>query len=141
MRRPACLFAALALLAAPAAAQLAKGSGGGKMSQEQAQAALLGVDMQGYSPTYRIEWRECVQPDGKTLYETPDGVKNGRLVIDVHGQACFAYEDDAFQSWGCYRVENASRGFIFSDEYGSLFITTSVKRGVKSCKPSDDLIG
>src|SRR5262245_43274794 len=98
------LFAviAVALLAAPAGAQLAKGSGERLKGEAEVKKALLGVDLQGYSPTENLSWRECIQPDGETLYETPREVVKGRLFINPEGLACFAYEDTNYSVASCF---------------------------------------
>jgi hypothetical protein len=89
------------VLAAPALAQLKSGAGQ-PLTEAEAKAALLGIDMQGYSPTYRMAWRECIEPDGETLYETPAGVVKGRLVISPRGEACFSYEDSGYAAVSCF---------------------------------------
>src|SRR6185295_11182277 len=66
------------VLASPALAQLKQGYGK-PLNEAETKAALLGIDMRGYSPTYGFSWRECIQPNGETLYETPDAVLKGRL--------------------------------------------------------------
>jgi len=126
-----------AALAGPAAAQLAKGS---VMSGAQIKASLFGIEMTGYSPTFRFSWKECIQPDGETLYETPDGLMKGRLTVTPEGQACFAYEDDGYATPSCYRMRQIDKGFRFEGEFDSLFITTKVVTGIKTCKPQD-LVG
>lgn len=126
----------VALAGAPAAAQIAKGP---VMSAAELKAGLFGIEMRGYSPTYGFAWRECIQPDGQTLYETPDGVLNGRLTIS-NGQACFAYEDDGFAAPACYLTRKIASGFRFEGDFDSLFITTKVVTGIRTCKPSD-LVG
>lgn len=139
----------MVLAALPACAQ----AGGGSapvMSAKDAKAALFGIDMQGYvqetdadgAETGRgMSWRECIDPKGETLYETPAGVEHGRLRIDDEGQACFAYEHSGFTDWNCFSAARAPRGFRFVGSFGDVFVTTLVRKGVKSCKPRSDLIG
>ena len=127
----------VALAGAPAAAQLAKGP---VMGAAELKTGLFGIEMSGYSPSYGFTWRECIQPDGQTLYETPDGVVNGRLTISSVGEACFAYEDDDFETPACYVTRKIPSGFRFEGEFDSLFITTKVVTGIRTCKPSD-LVG
>ncbi len=126
-----------ALSGAPAVAQLAKGA---LMSGAQLKASLFGIEMTGYSPTFGFSWRECIEPGGETLYETPDGLMKGRLTISPKGEACFAYEDDGYATPACYRTRQTDKGFRFEGEFDSLFITTKVVTGIKTCKPQD-LVG
>jgi hypothetical protein len=127
----------LALSGAPALAQLAKGAA---MTGPQIRASMFGIEMTGYSPTFGFAWRECIQPDGETLYETPEGLMKGRLTVSAKGEACFAYEDDGYTTPACYRMRQTDKGFRFEGEFDSLFITTKVVTGIKTCKPQD-LVG
>ena len=137
--RSAILALAALAFAAPAAAQLKKGSGV-PMKEAEAKASLFGIEMQGYSPTQGISWKECIQPNGETLYTTPDGVRNGRLLVSPAGQACFSYEDDDYASISCFTTtRNGADGLRF-EGFGTIFITTRITKGVKVCKPHD-LIG
>lgn len=134
------VVAAALVLASPALAQLKQGYGK-PLNEAETKAALLGIDMKGYSPTGRFAWRECIQPNGETLYETPAGVMKGRLEVTPTGQACFSYEDDNYSTVGCfvtYKTTDSGLRFEGPDEY--LFITTKIVTGVKSCKPNE-LIG
>ncbi|MEZ5938317.1 MAG: hypothetical protein R3C52_08860 [Hyphomonadaceae bacterium] len=146
------LFALAAALSAgigvaPAFGQLAN-DGGTPLSAEEARAGLFGVDMHGLSPTFGMEWRECIDPAGNTVYETPGLTQKGKLRVTVGGLACFSYDDDDFTSESCFTVKRTSGGFIFngargfdSDDTGSVFVTTSVRPGIKRCPAGDDLIG
>lgn len=129
---------AAGLLAGPALGQAPRE--GVVLAGAQLRAALFGIEMKGYSPTFGFSWRECIQPDGQTLYYTPEGVMHGRLTISRGGQACFAYEDDGYRTPACYTTKQTEKGLRFEGEADSLFITTSIVKGVKTCSP-DDLIG
>ncbi|RYZ03103.1 MAG: hypothetical protein EON61_15590 [Alphaproteobacteria bacterium] len=128
----------LALAGAPAIAQLAKG--GPVMDAGQIKASLFGIEMTGFSPSYGFAWRECIEPGGATLYETPDGILNGRLTISPKGEACFAYEDDGYKTPACYQTRKTDKGFRFDGEFDSVFVTTKVVTGIRSCK-KQDLVG
>ena len=133
---------ALAMACAPAAsAQLAKSSR--PLTAKEAKAELFGIDMTGFSITYGMQWRECIDPKGETLYETPNGVQKGRMWIEEEtGAACFAYADSGYKDTGCFNVSRKGQGYQFEGQFdGGIFATTSVVRAVKSCKPADDLIG
>jgi hypothetical protein len=139
LKLPGILAIASALLAAPAVAQMAKDYGGTLLKESEAKAALLGIEMEGFSPTYGISWRECIQPNGQTIYETPAQKLKGRLIISPAGKACFSYEDDNFETVACYDVKKSDKGLRFEDDYNSLFITTKVVTGIKSC--TRELVG
>jgi hypothetical protein len=132
----------MAALAAPAGAQLAKGAGQ-KLNQAELKKALLGIDMMGFSPSENMSWRECIQPDGETLYEIPDQVLKGRLDISPDGRACFSYADTEYSSVGCFWTYRQGKdGLRFEADYklttgepASVFVTTKVVTGVTSCKP------
>jgi hypothetical protein len=129
------------LLAGPALAQLAKDYGGQPLTRDELKSALFGIAMEGFSPTSNMSWRECVDPKGETFYETPGSAIKGRLVISPEGRACFSYEDDDYSTVGCYVVKRSNKGLRFEGDYlNSVFITTKVTTGVKSCA-SQDLIG
>lgn len=127
-----------ALAGAPALAQLAKG--GPVMNGEQLKASLFGIEMTGFSPSYNFSWRECIEPGGETLYETPSGILKGRLTISSKGQACFAYEDDGYATPACYQTRKTDKGFRFDGDFDSVFVTTKVVTGIQSCK-KQDLVG
>jgi hypothetical protein len=125
-------------LAAPATAQLARDAAA--LTEAQLKTALFGIEMTGFSPTYNFSWRECIQPNGETMYYTPEGVMRGRLTITNTGLACFAYEDDGYTTPACYKTKQTDKGFRFEGDFNSLFITTRVVKGVKTCR-TDDLVG
>ena len=120
------------------------------MSSQEAKAALFGIDMQGYEMALDekgattgkgMNWRECINPKGETLYETPGRTVHGRLKIIDGAQACFAYEESGFKQWNCFQAMKTATGFRFTSNFGDVFVTTLVRTGVKSCKPRSDLIG
>jgi len=138
------IFAILAvvLLAAPAGAQLAKGAGQRLKNPDEVKKALLGSDLHGFSPSENMSWRECIQPDGETLYETPSEVVKGRVFVNPEGLACFAYEDTGYSVASCYWTIRQGKGLrwesdtkTITGEPQSVFVTTKVITGIKSCKP------
>lgn len=133
------LAVAMGLLAAPPSAAQLKPEADRWLDQDEALAALLGIDMDGYSPSGNMVWRECIDPQGTTLYETPFGVQNGVLEVNDWGEACFAYDDDEYATWQCFRVKLTGSGLIFENDFGDVFVTTSLVRGVRTCRP--ELIG
>ena len=138
MKYAVLILAALAL-AAPAFAQLKQGFGK-PLTEKETEAAILGIDMQGFSPSERFSWRECIQPNGETLYETPAGVLKGKVLVSPLGEACFSYEDTDYAAVNCFTTFKTGDGLRFEGPGGSLFLTTKVIRNVKTCKPKD-LVG
>lgn len=128
--------AMLALAASPALAQ----AGSAALTTDQLKKELFGVRMEGVDKTAGITWRECIEPDGDTLFETGFGALRGKLTIRPGGQACFAYEDDGFAVPSCFVIRRDKGGFRFEDGLGALFITTKVVTGVRTCE-KQDLIG
>jgi hypothetical protein len=141
MRAAAMMIAGLyALAAAPeAAAQLAKGARLA-LTGEEARGRLYGVDMSGFSPSFSMSWRECIEPDGETLYETPMGQQKGRMTVSDEGVVCFAYEDTQYRDQSCYTVTIGKNGLVFHGDLGGVFVATSIVTGVESCTPDNDLI-
>lgn len=132
--------AAVLALAPEAFAQLSRGQGV-VLDKAGATAGLHGIDMMGYSPSYHISWRECIDPKGETLYQTSVmDITRGKLRVLDDGRACFAYQDTNFQSQSCYTVKRSGKGFIFEGDFGGVFVTTRVITGVKKCEPDEDLI-
>lgn len=135
----AALTLAALVLAMPAFAQLKQGFGK-PLTEKETEAAILGIDMQGFSPSGRFSWRECIQPNGETLYETPAGVIKGKVLVSPEGEACFSYEDSDYAAVHCFAAFKAADGLRFEGADGALFVTTKVIRNVKTCKPQD-LVG
>jgi hypothetical protein len=125
--------AAALLAAAPAFAQLVKGRGDA-LKPDEVKAALFGIDMQGYSPSSAMSWRECIDPKGETLYEIPGRVMHGRLVVSPDGLACFSYDLDDYSSVNCFVTFKSGDGLRFEGDFGALFVTTKVVTGVRSCE-------
>lgn len=136
----------LALAALSAEAQLAR-SASEPLPKEDVSAGLLGVELEGYSPTYKMSWRECIDPKGRTEYHTPYGVRHGRLRVTPGGMACFAYEDTDYKAESCFTVRRSGEQFVFNgalgfdrDTTGDVFIATKLRRGVKACPAGDEVI-
>lgn len=110
------------------------------MKAQELKSALFGIRMEGVADGTDFHWRECIDPRGETLYQTPGGDMHGRLTITPEGEACFAYEDDKFASLSCFVMRRAAKGFHFEGEYGASFTTTKVEGGVRTCE-KQDLIG
>lgn len=136
----ACLLAGCVLAAGLASAQTSPPKPAPAMKAHELRASLYGIWMEGVTDDGGFRWRECIDPAGKTLYETPYGQLAGRLTISAAGNACFAYEDDNYASPNCFVTRRSARGFRFEGPFGSTFTTTKVETGVRTCE-KQDLIG
>jgi hypothetical protein len=104
------------------------------LNQKQAQAELFGIDLRGFvngDKTYR--WRECINPDGNTVYYHDETEEKGLLRIDKNGMACFSYPPGNKMRESCFTAYREGKQFRFQG-YGSTFTTTSAQR-VKACVP------
>lgn len=110
------------------------------MKAQELKTALFGIRMEGVADGTSFRWRECIDPKGQTLYETPDGEMRGKLTITARDEACFAYEDDGFRSQSCFVMRRTPKGFHFEGDYGANFTTTKVEGGVRTCE-KQDLVG
>lgn len=110
------------------------------MKAQELKSALFGIRMEGVADGADFYWRECIDPKGETLYQTPSGDMRGRLRISSRGEACFAYEDDNYVSSSCFVMRRTPKGFHFEGEYGANFTTTKVEGGVRTCE-KQDLVG
>lgn len=65
-----------------------------RVSAAEARGLFLGVDLGGTLLDTGETWRECVEHDGRTVYDIRGARSYGRLQIAQSGQLCFTYEDD-----------------------------------------------
>lgn len=121
MRRGMSLIVLAVVLAAGiAAAQTAR------LSAAQARAELFGVELAGVNESAGDEWRECIEPTGRTVYERGGERREGRLEIRPDGQACFNYPPETY--WSCFSVAREGDNYRFDD-----FVTRTIRRGVREC--------
>ena len=121
MRRGMSLFVlAIVSVASVAVAQTAR------LSAAEARRELFGVELAGVNETYGDEWRECIEPGGRTVYTRGGERLQGRLEIRPDGQACFKYPPET--AWSCYGVVREGENYRFDD-----FVTRTVRRGVRDC--------
>jgi hypothetical protein len=125
MRRGLGLIILLAGASGIAAAQ------GVQLTADQARAELFGVELAGVNESFGDAWRECIEPTGRTIYERGGQRREGRLIIQSDGQACFNYPPDAY--WSCFSVQREGDNYRFDT-----FVTRTVRRGVTSCGTADD---
>ncbi len=121
MRRGMSLIVlAFVSVAGIAAAQTAR------LTAAEARRELFGVELAGVNEIDGDEWRECIEPSGRTIYRRGDERLEGRLEIRPDGQACFNYA--TAEGWNCFSVVREGENYRFDD-----FVTRSVRRGVREC--------
>jgi hypothetical protein len=101
------------------------------LTADEARAELFGVDLAGVNESFGDEWRECIEPSGRTVYERGSQRREGRLEIRPDGQACFNYPPDTY--WSCFDVAREGGNYRFDT-----FITRTVRRGVTRCGATND---
>lgn len=126
MRRGMSLIVlAIVSVAGIAAAQTAR------LTAAEVRCELFGVELAGVNETYGDEWRECIEPSGRTVYTRGDERLAGRLEIRPDGQACFIYPPET--GWSCFSVVREGENYRFD-----AFVTRTVRRGVRECGVAND---
>jgi hypothetical protein len=98
--------------------------------------------MAGYYEGDGHRWRECIEPGGRTVYVVDERVDEGRLEITAEGAACFRYRSSDYRAASCFAEARAGEGLRFTSAPGApAFVTTEIRRGVRSCPRADALIG
>ncbi len=133
MHRLVYILAVAAAAASPALAQ--NGRVANHLSAPEARRIFYGIDMQGEHQPSGDDWRECIDPDGKTAYWFNGAYDEGRLVIRRDGALCFSYASSGFRSEACWLVKRISATnyrFESVDGNDGVFITTRT-RPAQSC--------
>jgi hypothetical protein len=123
------LLAAVAAIASPALAQ------GDHLGPAEARRFFYGIDMQGKHQPSGDDWRECIDPDGKTAYWHNGVYDEGRLTIRNDGALCFSYASSGFRNQACWmvkRVDPTNYRFESADGDEGVFVTTRT-RPAQSC--------
>ncbi|MGD9967112.1 MAG: hypothetical protein AB7T59_11365 [Hyphomonadaceae bacterium] len=102
-----------------------------RLTPEEARRELFGVELAGVNESFGDDWRECIEPSGRTVYERGAEVREGRLEIRPDGQACFNYPPDTY--WSCFDVAREGDNYRFDS-----FVTRTVRRGVRDCGAAND---
>jgi hypothetical protein len=102
-----------------------------RLTADEARRELFGVELAGVNESFGDDWRECIEPSGRTVYERGDDVREGRLEIRPDGQACFNYPPDTY--WSCFAVDREGDGYRFDS-----FVTRTVRRGVRECGSANE---
>lgn len=106
------------------------------LTAAEARSELFGVELSGIVEGDGSVWRECIEPDGDTIYEIDGTLDRGRLTIADDGQACFSYASSNFARVTCWTVERAGRNnYRFTFPGSSVFETRVVERNVRRCAP------
>jgi hypothetical protein len=106
------------------------------LTAAEARSELFGVELSGIVEGEATSWRECIEPDGDTLYEIDGTLDRGRLTISDNGDACFSYASSNFTRVTCWSIERVGRNdYRFSYPGSSVFVTRVVERGVRQCAP------
>ena len=147
------LAACAACLVGVGAVAAQSGAPNAPLTGGEIQAKLFGVHLYGVQTPGGWRWDECIDPTGLTVFRVypPDGQEavpyseEGRLeaVGTRLGLACFSYPPDGDPEPACFTATRRGDGYLFRPHgvEGGLFITTQVKRGVKSCPKPGDFIG
>lgn len=131
--RPKAMMMAAAALTILGGAATAKSL---RLSADEARSELFGVELTGIVEDDNTAWRECIEPDGDTIYEIDRSLDRGRLTIADDGQACFSYASSNFTQASCWNVERAGRNnYRFTSPGSSVFVTRVVERNVRRCEP------
>ncbi len=153
MMKPLVLAGVVAGMAAAAVAAAQSRAPNAPITAGEMQDELFGVHLYGVQTPEGWRWDECIDPAGLTVFRVypPDGEnavpysEEGRLetVGDRVGLACFSYPPDDDPQPACFSAVRRGDGYMFRPHgvEGGLFITTKVKRGVKSCPKPGDFIG
>jgi len=102
-----------------------------RLTAEEARRELYGVELAGVNESEGDDWRECIEPGGRTVYRRDGETREGRLEIRPDGQACFNYPPDTY--WSCFNVVREGRNYRFDE-----FVTRRVRRGVRRCGGAND---
>lgn len=138
--RPKAIMIAAVLLVCVGATAAAESL---PLTADEARSELFGVELSGIVEGEDSSWRECIEPDGRTIYEIDGTVDRGRLTISDDGQACFSYASSNFTRVTCWSVERVDRNnYRFTFPGSSVFETRVVERQVRHCAPRrGDLVG
>ena len=88
---------------------------------------LFGVRLSGELARTGIAWRECITPEGDTVYEFEGELSRGKLTITDRNQACFDYGETT----SCFDVYRAGARLLLSGQ--DEFTVTRIETGVESC--------
>ena len=103
------------------------------LNADELRAELFGLAMEGVSGTTKNRWRECIAPDGETVYHLEGVEMHGRLNVTSAGLACFSYAHQDYDSPVCFKVSRSGDGYTFWGGSEGVYKTQNVVRGVEAC--------
>jgi hypothetical protein len=123
------VVAVLALASAAASAQSAY------LGPSEARRVFYGIDMRGKHQPSNQDWRECIDPDGKTSYWFQGAYDQGRLTVRGDGALCFSYASSDYERNACWKVRRLTATtyrFESADGDAGVFVATAT-RPAQSC--------
>lgn len=104
------------------------------MSAAEVRATFFGVDMGGVTWGDGEPWRECIEPEGDTVYYFVGETRLGRAWVEDDARLCFTYpESDGDTPPACFQAFRRGDGFVFYSRFNGVFIAEFVNPGVKTC--------
>lgn len=126
-----------AILLAASAPAFPEAAPNAPLTADEIRAEFLGTRMSGVQLGTRQPFIECIEPNGRSIFQTGDYVSEGVMDVTPDAQACFTYASGTY----CYRIQRAPTGYmIHSVGASATFHARKVERGVTRCT-ADDLIG
>lgn len=126
-----------AILLAAAAPAFPEAAPNAPLTADEIRAEFLGTRMSGVQLGTGMSFIECIEPNGRSVFQAGDYISEGVMEVTPDAQACFTYASGTY----CYRVQRAPTGYmIHSAGTSATFHARKVERGVKRCT-ADDLIG
>ncbi len=104
------------------------------LSARDAKKQFFGYDMMGHIEGSNTQWRECVNPSGKTVYWIEGEKREGTLRIRDDGALCFSYPNPQVADEDCFFAERrGASNWRFTYEFqGDTFVTDKTRK-VKEC--------
>ncbi len=128
-------------LALLAAILLTSGQGVGEAAREaltkqEIEDELMGVTVSGVIEGTGLDWRECIDREGRTLYSVEgERTRQGRILVTEGGLACFSYGAIA----SCFTVVRDGPYYALVDAVDR-FLIHRIERPVRRCTGKNDAI-
>lgn len=105
------------------------------LSAPDARRIFYGIDMRGKHQPSNQDWRECIDPEGRTSYWFEGAYDRGRLTVRNDGALCFSYASSNYGRTACWKVRRLSATsyrFESVDGDAGVFIATAT-RPARAC--------
>jgi hypothetical protein len=89
-----------------------------RLSQKAAQKVLLGFDLSGTVAPSGTPWRECIAPDGQTVFQHAGRTEVGRVQIGADNRVCFSYASQSYARQHCFFAERVNGQLRLSEADG-----------------------